>query len=228
MRLCLDSQVHRTLVIAAMLLTGPALGHAAAIEEQVAATPVGGFVSYSGDGIRLPPFMNGFVFTPTSDIEMTAIGLFDDQSRTSSSLGFQFVSLYESATRSLLAQHRIAGSSLFFLDDFRYVRIDPIVLRSGRSYEMVHLVDNFASLSTQSADDPVTPSEIGTLRFFVQRSESGRFEYPDDKGGGSVAWFGPNFLFRQVIPEPGSAALACLGLLAAGVCTPSRLACRSW
>jgi hypothetical protein len=141
----------------------------------------------------------GFVFTPTSDLVVSALGFFDylgDGLEENHEIGIF------NATGNLLVYTVVpAGNAVRLDDDFRYVDISPLTLEAGETYTIA------AFLTTQA--DTIGYLDVGDLtnlqgialdtfpfRYITPSGTS--LSFPTETSGASAEFIlGPNFQFAQ-------------------------------
>ncbi|MDX1684026.1 MAG: DUF4082 domain-containing protein, partial [Saprospiraceae bacterium] len=139
----------------------------------------------------------GWAFTPTEDIEVTALGVYDFSNNGLNS--DHPVGLYDGATQALLASTTVpAGTGATLISGFRYVDLaSPVVLTAGNTYVVaaVHLLtggDLYGSFCNS-----------GTFNYVNYISDrfiqSSTLQYPPNVEGSALSLFGGNFLSRPAL-----------------------------
>jgi hypothetical protein len=157
-------------------------------------------------------FSLGWEFTPTSNLLVNQLGVFDENSNGLSSS--HQVGIFRVSDQALVASTVVSTGNT--LDSgFRYANITPTVLTSGQNYIVAALyttagVDRFmfdsTSFTTSSALTFVTP------RF----SNTSSFVFPTTSFPGPKGYFSANFKFA-VAPEPGTLAFLMVGGVLAAI-----------
>lgn len=166
----------------------------------------------TGQGLGNGPFTLGFAFIPTVNMDVTAIGIFDDNQ---DGLVDSYVAGIFDSAGSLLGSTVISNGTVDPLtNQFRYASMTPVSLIAGNTYEIgaVYHDSNdpliFPGAATGFATDP-------NITFVENRYiAGGSLVAPMNTAGTDPAYFGPNFMFTSsAVPEPGTVAL---GLMLAG------------
>src|ERR1019366_4282792 len=159
-------------------------------------------------------------FTTRSDIQVSALGLYDNFSIYSG--GFPGDGLVEqhpigiwdisSPSDPLVSALIPAGTAAQLMNGFRYVSVGPVVLPAGHDYVIGALY-----LSQDLKPMDFTTQAINNPTFVLTVSPEIEFEgyrwdnltvlaFPQSYHAGEVGAFGPNFVYADV-PEPSTLAL---------------------
>jgi hypothetical protein len=180
---------------------------ASAGADTIAFTLVNEFPSPSGAGGTT----DGFQFTPTTGLQLTALGYYD-QGKDGLTLVHP-VTLFDFNTQTALASTNVGPGS--FLDGtFRFNMVSPLLLQAGHTY----LLAGFHPGGTQdpitaglfSGGDAVPNPLIGYQGYFFQSGAS--LTFPTTGPDPDFFAFGPNLEFQAAIPEPASVVLAGVGI----------------
>ncbi|NOX58988.1 MAG: PEP-CTERM sorting domain-containing protein [Planctomycetes bacterium] len=164
----------------------------------------------------------GFAFTPTSDLSVSALGVYDTGDGTSDSgngltttmsVGVYSVS-DDQFSGTLLQQVDVpAGNAAPLVDGFRYVEISPLDLLAGQEYVILSLYLSTGSEGFLLADaanpDPVLS---GVQSIAGQNNAFTDLLFISPLSTLAVPALGPNFRFT-VVPEPSSLLLMAMGVL---------------
>lgn len=193
------------LSVFALLATLPTEG---AVTPIAAASP-GDDGNLSGPGFTQSTLI-GFNFVPAVDIEVMSLGIYDtsdDGLETSMTVGF-----FAATGGSELARVDVpAGAAAPLVDSFRYVDIAPVVLEAGQEYGVVTLFLSSGASGGRIAATPNFAPEIGPAEFVAVQSNLFTDVFFTQSPFTST-FFGANFLFNVIIPEPATSAVALLGV----------------
>jgi hypothetical protein len=175
-------------------------------------------ISNANSGFLLsnPPFTLGWAFRPSASIEVTALGIFDDE-RSAGLLEAHEIGLWNESG-DLLAQVTVpAGSVGALVDQFRYVQIAGTSLLAGMTYTV-------GALYTSDSDGVIFPGEAADFATAAEVAFiENRFAFspvlanPSGTAGTDPGYFGPNFLFEATaipVPEPNVLMLTLFALAA--------------
>jgi len=161
----------------------------------------------------------GWQFTPTSPINVTHLGMWDDffSSLSDKSLGFEYqipIGIWRIGDQALLTSTTLGPGTINpALDEFRYSEITPLPLNSGEMYIIgFQWADSFATSDYVQSPLPGNFQVDPFITFghpVFNFSTNPGFRFPNQVGGGSIP-FGPNFQFT-VIPAPGALLLGSIG-----------------
>ena len=180
--------------------------------DSLALNPTGPFQSYNGSGE-----IDGFAFTTTLPVDVTALGIFAGPSLTLPAGNFN-VGLW-TTSGTLLASTAVTSSDPS-QDSFYFHPITPISLSAGQDYvvgaQMGGGVQTYFGGAYTMAD--------GVQYIGSRWTSSGSLTMPTDYDGSASdpGYLGGNFLVST--PEPSSTSLMLLGLFAilAGIAGRSR------
>lgn len=167
-------------------------------------------------------FTLGFQFLVTEELRLVTLGVFDAGQDGLSSPAQ--VSLWDDWTGDLLATTEIAAGTGATLDGhFRQVAVNPVLLTPGVLYVVGAYLPAGEATSLNMGDGGSSGSFDGRLsgimdRYWSDFSPSGNGnDFPlDSSFQGQGAWLGANFQLSAV-PEPATAGLLAMGLLAAAL-----------
>ena len=160
----------------------------------------------------------GWQFTTHSDIQVSALGIYD-------SAGFGYVG------DGLLESHLIAiwdvsspstplvsgtipdNANATLVDGFRYVSTPLVTLTAGHNYVIGALYPHTWDQTTGAINNPGFVLTVDSALGFggYQWSNAGALSFPPNYVPGSQFAFGPNFTFTTV-PEPSIFALCALAI----------------
>ena len=151
------------------------------------------------------PVNLGMVFSPTSNLDVTALGIYAGANLT----GPEQVGLYDSGGNLLTSTTvNISGP---ITNGYYYTNITPIMLTAGDTYTVASQVNN-------------NPWEYGTVTTpafitFLHNSYlySSVLQYPTNTNGSGPAYFGPNVQVTGV-PEAADWTLMLVGIGLLGAC----------
>jgi hypothetical protein len=168
--------------------------------------------NFYGNGYSVPQSF-GYVFTPTTNIEVTSLGFFD---YSGTGLGESHeVGIFNSSGTLLTSTTIPAGTGGTLEDRFRYIGITPLELYAGQTYTA-------AALLTTATDDIVGYANVSgisvnpaiSLPSFPARyifTSTAVLTLPTQTALASAdMYIGPNF---QLVPLPPSVWLLGSGLL---------------
>jgi len=152
----------------------------------------------------------GWTFSPTANISVTALGVFD-YIFTTPNEGPISVGLWN-ANGSLLSSSLVASNSVL-LNSTRYESITPTFLSAGLTY----YIGAYAPAGTlllsgvdPTMDGPVTMSPEIQLGMAV--ADPNAYGWPTTSvGGPGSTLLAPNFQFVDAVPEPAGGGLFILG-----------------
>lgn len=173
----------------------------------------GSYSYYANSGTTV-----GVSFTPSADINVTALGSFDPEG--DGFLGTPVVGIFDDADASLLTSVTLptGTSAPLDADGFRYVSIIPLHLAAGRSYTIAQAPSRTDGLVIPVALNTAPEITSNGSRF----TESIDLAFPIHSIEYPAYFGGPNFQFTPV-PEPTAwAALSAAGLLGWGLVRRSR------
>ena len=162
-----------------------------------------------GSNASLVNGVDGFDFTPTADLLVTALGWYDHDG--DGLLHDHPVGVYVTGTQALAAPAATVTTSspLDPATSFRFAAVTPFTLTSGTTYTVVGYGEG-------PVFDPYVRDPVGGITFgpgieYVRHrtSRSNGLEFPTAAGEAGLIqdlYFGPNFQYT-VIPEPASPLL---------------------
>lgn len=171
----------------------------------------------SGTSFDATGWMLGFEFQVTELVRVDSLGAFDS-GRNGFAAGVT-VGLWEDlVVPKLLATAQIGPGSSASLDGFfRYVDVQDVVLMPDHIYVVGSLFEGDEATSLGTGQGGVGSFDARLSKVSDRSGDSG-FELPIGTDGWSQgAWLGANFQLVSSVPEPGSAGLWALGLLAVGL-----------
>lgn len=161
------------------------------------------------------PFTVGFSFTPTADVTLTQLGLWDVNGD-----GFvdtHQIGVWDSGGILLLSDLIPSGTAATLLDGFRYIDSTDLGLFAGQTYTIGAVM--FESSTTDAyvfGPSSVSTDALITFGFGVRSGDDSGFAFPDQTP--NTGRFGPNFQFTAgAIPEPGTWAMMLLGFGTIGI-----------
>jgi hypothetical protein len=171
----------------------------------------------------------GWQFTTRSDIQISALGLFDNPGIYGG--GFPGDGLIEShaigiwdvsSPSSPLVSTLIPGGTVApLVNGFRYVSIASVELPAGHDYVIGALFSDIEpkDLFTGAVNNPSFALTVSPEIKFggYQWGSSSVLVFPDHNDPGTVAAFGPNFMCTA-IPEPTTFVLAVMAVAVIGFC----------
>jgi len=154
----------------------------------------------------------GYFFTPSEDLLVTALGIFD-----AGTLGFadsHEVGIFMTDGTPVVTAALASGLSGTFVpatvEGTRFVPVTPAVLSGGTQYYIVG--DNFQTDAFHFGVGAVSFAPEITWDGFGDGSTNSIFSTVTNFGG-QPGNLGPNFEFQVVIPEPGTAILMLTGFV---------------
>lgn len=153
-----------------------------------------------------PTGNDGFFFSPTTPISVTALGYVYPGAASGNLVG-----LYDVSTSTILASATVTSASPSS-GNFLYEAINPVTLVAGNEYAIVGLYTAGAGAVGYYADSGMGAAvQINFDAYLYDYNPS--LDLPTV--GYAPAIVGPNFQFSvQSVPEPGSVVLMGTGLLA--------------
>ena len=178
------------------------------------AAPIFTITNTTGFSLGNPPFTLGFEFVANSAMNVTALGLFDDN--LNGLAESHQIGLFNSSGTLLASTTIPAGTAAPLTNQFRYVPIPSVTLAAGATYRIGAVYTSgadpliFPGTATGFATDP-------SMTFIGSRFAGGAtLTNPTLSGGdgtANAAYFGPNALLAAA-PEPTT--MAVFGLMAVG------------
>lgn len=168
------------------------------------------FQTSGGSGYTNGSWVFGFNFTPQTNIDVTALGYWDQNG--DGFLSSHQVGIYNNTTQALLTSATVLSTDLL-IDQFRYQNVSPVTLLAGQSYRLVGVSQN--DLYTIDASQTVDPA----ITFTSWTYNSGTSLAYVASGFNDGPYFGPNFTFNDSpteAPEPSTLVLLGAGLIAVG------------
>jgi hypothetical protein len=161
--------------------------------------------------------LDGFDFTPTKDLAVTALGWYDDGANGLNNP--HPVAIYVTSTKELAAPSAVVdpASTLDATTDFRFTSIAPFILSAGTEYTLV----GYGSGPTwdRYVVNPTGGISFGTDITYdrLRTSRSTGLEFPTTAGEVGLVqnlFFGPNFQYSvSSVPELPTYALMLAGLM---------------
>jgi len=112
----------------------------------------------------------GYEFTPSVDLTVNSLGVFDGGSDGAGLVVAHDVGLYESATQNLLASVTVDNAGSTLINGFRFASINPVVLTASQTYVLAaHYPVNtigdkgLATLATTIMPFPLSAVTMHTL-----------------------------------------------------------------
>jgi hypothetical protein len=150
----------------------------------------------------------GWAFTPTGDLLVTALGVWDE--RGTGFVNAHDVGLFLRDDTPIASRTIQAGTGSELFGQSRYEAITPVTLTAGTEYYL--LANNFLIDHYVFGTGAVGYAPEVTWQGFVDGTTNSIFSDPLFNGGlpGNL---GPNFVFERAIPEPSTLTLLGLGAL---------------
>jgi hypothetical protein len=156
----------------------------------------------TGDG----PVNVGFTFTPTTDIQIRELGLWDNPAVAG--IIDTPVGIYENASNTLLVSTTI-GAADPLAGNFRFKIVPSVNLTAGVTYTAVALANVTDGYQIGSLGDPVIDlSKDPFIGFGIGRYSYGGVLARPLNNANDLEYFNANFQF--ILPEPASASLVLL------------------
>ena len=162
------------------------------------------FLGGSFDG---PDQMQGWEFVPNVDMTVVQLGLFDGQQTG----GFQqnhAVALWDLYPQMIAFASIPQGSSIPLVGNFRFVDIEPTLLRAGQTYVigayMPAPVSDLSALFTPEAAafEGIHVSPLINLTACRAGLSPGGPSFPEHREEAFIGSFGPNFIISNPPPAP--------------------------
>jgi hypothetical protein len=158
--------------------------------------------------------VDGMEFTPSSPIQVTALGWYDDTYSSPAGLATSHqVGIWRLSDQQLMGSLVVpAGTVAPMVNRFRFLFFltAPLFLQGGTTYVIAGLGGTQADPNTLL--DPATDLTIGPgITIGAWRSGGTTFSFPTSVVPASTRLMGPTF---QYVPEPAAALLFMLGSLA--------------
>ena len=158
--------------------------------------------------------VDGWQFSTLSDIQVSALGLYDyykgDGFSEQHPVGIWEIS---NPSQPLVSAVIPAGTVAPLVQDFRYVTVDPVTLPAGHDYAIGALyIYGDATVGALNAPNWLLTVGPG-LQFDGRRFgglSSSILTFPENYAPGQEQSFGPNFTYT-VVPEPSLLTLCVLG-----------------
>ena len=174
-----------------------------------------------GSALFLYPASLGWEFSPTENILVTDLGVFDQLS--DGLAGSAQVGLFDNSG-SLLASVTVPSGTTATLDNsFRYEAITPVSLQAGVNYVIGSILssDNSALVGSsrgQGSSFSFDPAITFLSGRFSDEDKSGLFPNLGDTFSDlkSDFYLGPNFEFTSAVPVPAALPLFASGLVGLG------------
>jgi hypothetical protein len=159
--------------------------------------------NFFGNGYYLPQTL-GDVFTPSSDITVSSLGVFDYQDN---GLGKTHAVGIFDKSGALLASTSVSAGTASPLDDhFRYAAIAPLKLTAGQTYTIAALYLTLSDVIGYADIKGISASpDIGLPSFSARYALTGATDlyFPTDTVLASAPFYiGPNFLYTVDPPPP--------------------------
>jgi hypothetical protein len=210
------ANVHLLRLAALTAFAGLAAAQVPAVSSFTGATVFGAVSSPASDQTI------GFVFTPNSNIVVSALGVWEDPTLGVTPLATSHqVGLWTSGG-TLLASATVLTSSPF-TGAWRYVPITPVTLTAGQSYTVGNEItapfsDTFARVDVPGG---TVTSPLITVGPAVANATAGGFSIPNITNPAALARFGPNLIVQAAAPTPPTASVPispwALGFIAVGL-----------
>lgn len=185
-----------------------------ALGDQIGVTIGGPFGTDTNNG----SWMLGYSFTANSAIQVTGLGIYDDNGAAGLTSAHD-VGLWDSSGTLIASVSVPAGAAGTLITNFMFASITPVNLIAGDTYTVGAEVtiaqgDNWVADATSFS----TASQI-TYDSREYANYTGTLVDPTLVGSNSIGYFGGNIEFAgTAVPEPASMALVGVALLALG-CT---------
>jgi len=203
----------------ALVLVGAIIGLSAgsSLRGQLTALDFDTSVRWStGGGVNV----YGWQFSLHTSIEVTSVGLFDDASRFDGGFpgdGFlepHVLGIWESSKPTpLITEVLLGGTTEQLIEGFRYVDIEPLLLRGGQSYIIAASYHN-GDLVVGTTNNPTLNLVVSPhLSFDGYRFGNGDsiLAVPENFRPGRIEGIGPNFRYTPV-PEPATLPFVLTGI----------------
>jgi hypothetical protein len=166
-------------------------------------------IPQSPSGVSLVNGLDGFDFTPTADLTVTALGWYD---HNGDGLTHDHpVGIYNTTTQTLVAPSVLVTntSPLDSAINFRFTAVPNFTLTAGTTYTLVGYGEGptFDPYVANPSGGITFGTGVGFLRHRTARASG--LEFPTTAGEIGLTqalFFGPNFQF--VVPEPAGICLA--------------------
>jgi hypothetical protein len=160
------------------------------------ASPVSAIAYPPQDGTNTAfwPGTEGWYFKPTVDIEVTALGWYDDAQDGLTQA--HRVGIFDASDEQLLVESEVQPDSP--LDGgFRWVPLaPPLVLEAGQEYVMAGFARGPFDLAVKNPKDATIAPELGYLRFRTTPERDPHWGFPDETDASTL--LDTNFKFRPV------------------------------
>jgi hypothetical protein len=191
------------LVLAAVWLAACGGSDSAPTDLPTRTTPVAAYALFSQESVpesRYEREANGFEFVPWVDIEVTALGYFDEGG--DGLVNEHTVGIFEKSNRQLVGDTVTVDGSSTLEGAFRYEEITPVVLKGGTSYVVAGSTNAPYDLQAGSTDAAWAPE----VRYVTYCYLPGEFAFPwRTKAIHLVNAFTANFTFRTpASPAPAA------------------------
>ena len=140
------------------------------------------------------PGTEGWYFKPTVDIEVTALGWYDDAQDGLTQV--HQVGIFDAGDEQILVESKVQPDGP--LDGgFRWVPLaPPLVLRAGREYVMAGFGHAPFDLAVRNPKDATVAPELGYLRMRTTPERDSHWGFPDKKDASTT--LDTNFKFRPL------------------------------